>query len=472
MKILQVPLRLQNFGSKDCGVICSQMVLEYFGIKKSSLNIAEKLTYSTIGTSAYDNGSILLKEKLKVTTITAHPFFFSPDKYQGLLSKQQVLTAIEETVNIKKFHEYNPSLEKGSILLKEFITNGGQVLAEIPSFKHIKEAINDGSPVIALIFGCALGIREGGYHFVVIAGYDHKNVFILNPLRSSKRKSWFPIENFLFALHCCTTFDIDNLLSKRPYRGINLWLLLSLNYERNLFLTWDQLKKIGASVKQGEHGHVVIYWKTPKKTEEKEGEKEVPILRYYKVFNIAQCRDLPENLVEAFASKEHNSIAECEAIIAGMPACPPIKHKEDRAFYHIDEDYINMPKKKLFTTPEGYYVTLFHELVHSTGSEKRLNRKTISEMYEMDGEPYCIEELVAELGSAYLSSFNDILNPAEIRNNAAYINGWLNKLKGDKRFIVQASGQAQRAVDFIINLPVSSDNATEEVAQPDTIIES
>src|SRR5258705_950686 len=92
-----------------------------------------------------------------------------------------------------------------------------------------------------------------------------------------------------------------NLLSKRPYRGINLWLLLSLNYERNLFLTWDQLKKIGASVKQGEHGHVVIYWKTSlKKDDMVDGEKEkkAPLLRYYKVFNVSQLRDLPENLAE------------------------------------------------------------------------------------------------------------------------------------------------------------------------------
>src|SRR5882724_6484234 len=86
-----------------------------------------------------------------------------------------------------------------------------------------------------------------------------------------------------------------NLLSKRPYRGVNLWLLLSLNYERNLFLTWDQLKKIGGSVKQGEHGHVVVFWKTVKKNDslENKTQKNVPLLRYYKVFAIEQCKDIP-----------------------------------------------------------------------------------------------------------------------------------------------------------------------------------
>ena len=89
-----------------------------------------------------------------------------------------------------------------------------------------------------------------------------------------------------------------NVISKRPYRGINLWLLLSLNYERNLFLTWDQLKKIGGSVLQGQHGHIVIFWKQVKKAPEELDDKGKPkmvsMLRYYKVFNVEQCRDIPK----------------------------------------------------------------------------------------------------------------------------------------------------------------------------------
>lgn len=257
-----------------------------------------------------------------------------------------------------------------------------------------------------------------------------------------------------------------NLISKRPYRGINLWLLLSLDYERNLFLTWDQLKKLGGSVNKGEQGHVVIYWKTTQKKDDlEEGEKgkNVPLLRYYKVFNIAQCRDLPQDLIIAPSTKEVEPILECESILHSMPQCPEIKHKEQKAFYHIEADYINMPKKKSFKSMESYYSTLFHELVHSTGHEKRLNRPTITEMAEFGSEPYSIEELVAELGSAYLSSFTGILN-AGIQNSAAYVNGWLAKLRNDKQFMVQASGQAQRAVDFIINQPAPASDGTEEVA--------
>src|SRR6266852_2479602 len=91
-----------------------------------------------------------------------------------------------------------------------------------------------------------------------------------------------------------------NVISKRAYRGINLWLLLSLNYERNLFLTWDQLKKIGGSVNQGQHGHIVVFWKQVKKVPEELDnngkEKTTLMLRYYKVFNVDQCRDIPKDL--------------------------------------------------------------------------------------------------------------------------------------------------------------------------------
>lgn len=245
-----------------------------------------------------------------------------------------------------------------------------------------------------------------------------------------------------------------NLISKRPYRGINLWLLLSLNYERNLFLTWDQLKKIGGSVNQGEHGHVVVFWKTiMKQPEESEGiknKKPIPMLRYYKVFNIQQCRDLPEDLIEPMAAKEHDTLLECEGIIHSMHDRPVIKHKEPAAFYHMELDYINMPVRKSFKSIEAYYSVLFHELVHSTGSQKRLGRKSIVEMAEFGSEPYSIEELIAELGASFLCSFTGILDKG-IQNSAAYIAGWLSKLKNDKRFIIQASGQAQRAVDFVLN---------------------
>jgi antirestriction protein ArdC len=245
-----------------------------------------------------------------------------------------------------------------------------------------------------------------------------------------------------------------NVISKRPYRGINLWLLLSLNYKRNLFLTWDQLKKIGGSVLQGQHGHIVVFWKQVKKVpEELDGNgkaKQIPMLRYYKVFNVEQCRDVPKDLIPELVKTAIDPILECEAIINTMPDSPLLIFTGKKAFYDIEKDHVVLPNLKRFKTSESYYSTLFHELVHSTGAEKRLGRKTITEMAEFGSEPYSMEELIAELGAAYLNSFTGILDK-EIESSAAYISGWLEKLRSDKRFIITASGQAQRAVDLILN---------------------
>ncbi|MBS1511095.1 MAG: DUF1738 domain-containing protein [Bacteroidetes bacterium] len=257
-----------------------------------------------------------------------------------------------------------------------------------------------------------------------------------------------------------------NLISKRPYRGINLWLLLSLQYERNLFLTWDQLKKMGASVKQGEHGHIVVFWKQVKKQPEvlddKEQPKTVPMLRYYKVFNIAQCRDIPNDMLPELVADDGDPLAECEAIVQAMPDCPVIQHKEQKAYYSIEGDFINMPKKKSFKTQSSYYCTLFHELVHSTGSEKRLGRSSVTDMSEFGSDSYSLEELIAEMGASFLNSFAGILD-TQIKDSAAYIKGWLSVLKNDKRFIIAASGQAQVAVDFILNRKEQVPN--EEIAE-------
>lgn len=245
-----------------------------------------------------------------------------------------------------------------------------------------------------------------------------------------------------------------NLLSKRQYRGINLWLLLTLSYERNFFLTWDQIKGCGASVLAGEKGHIVVFWKPLQKKAENNNEKEkhVPMLRYYKVFNIAQCRDIPEHLIPKIDESitEFTPKQECESIIQTMNDAPVIMHKEQKAYYDIVSDLINMPKQKSFKTIDSYYSTLFHELVHSTGAEKRLGRKTLKDMAPFGSESYALEELIAEMGSAFLCSFAGML-PTEIKNTVAYIDGWLEVFKKDKRFLIAAAGQAQKAVDLVLN---------------------
>ena len=248
-----------------------------------------------------------------------------------------------------------------------------------------------------------------------------------------------------------------NLITRKPSRGINVFLLSSLEYEKNLFLTWQQVQECGGKVLKGEKGHVIIFYKKlVKENDETEdsGEshktKQVSLLRYYKVFNIAQCENIPESLIPEIGSKLLHPLQQCEEIMKHVPNPSRIQHKESEAYYHPELDYINMPRLKNFKSSEGYYGTLFHELIHSTGHKSRLNRKEVSGKIEFGTKDYSLEELTGEIGAAYLKSFAGIVDD-DLKNSAAYINGWLEVLKKDKRFIFYASSRAQHAVDYILN---------------------
>jgi antirestriction protein ArdC len=246
----------------------------------------------------------------------------------------------------------------------------------------------------------------------------------------------------------------QNIISKKYYRGINLMLLAMEGYEHNLFITFKQLNEIGGKVKKDEKGHMVVYWNYVEKTaenSEKDEEKETkksPFLRYYTVFNISQCENLPERYLPK--TREVQEILSCEQVVKNMPECPPIRHKEQKAFYNPLEDFVNMPKKNSFKSDSSYYSTLFHELVHSTGHHTRLKRPGLIQMAEFGDETYSHEELVAEIGTCYLQSITGITG--EFLQSTAYIQGWLTKLKNDKRFIFSASSLAQKAIDYILNI--------------------
>jgi antirestriction protein ArdC len=244
----------------------------------------------------------------------------------------------------------------------------------------------------------------------------------------------------------------QNLITKRNYRGINLWLLLMLNFTRNLFITAKQLKDVGGAVKKDEKPALVVYWNWKEATDENSGEtKLIPFLRYYMVYNIDQCEGIPQELISEDYNRINNPIALCEKVILEMPLKPEIKHKEDKAYYNPLMDFINMPKRNSFIDPESYYQVLFHETIHSTGHTKRLGRKELLNMEEFGSEPYSIEELTAEMGSCFLTSHCGITMD-NFENNVAYIQSWMKVLKNDKRFVIYASGKAQQAVDFILNI--------------------
>lgn len=252
----------------------------------------------------------------------------------------------------------------------------------------------------------------------------------------------------------------QNLISKQYYRGINIMMLAMEGYEHNLFISFNQLHGIGGKVKKGEKGHMVVFWSqvdnkqegTEQVLENKE-QKKKSILRYYYVFNIAQCENIPDKYLPP--ARETKELPSCEAIVKAMPTCPVIKHKEQKAYYNFKDDFVNMPKKKSFKNDESYYSTLFHELIHSTGHESRLKRETLAQMSEFGDDAYSLEELVAEMGTCYLQSFAGITS--EFQQSTAYIQGWLAKLKGDKRFIFTAARAAQKAADYILNVKDAKD---------------
>jgi len=254
----------------------------------------------------------------------------------------------------------------------------------------------------------------------------------------------------------------QNVITKIPYRGFNLLLLASLGYSRNLFLTYRQAKEMGAMIRKGEKPFPIVFWKWPEAKPDENGKKPVekvrPILRYYQVWNIEQCEDIPEHLLPP-PEMPNDPIEVCENIVLMMPKCPPITHVGKKAYYKPEEDVINIPKIKAFDSSEDYYATLFHELVHSTGHASRLNRK--DSMKTLDIEAYSMEELVAEIGACFLASVAGLPEDA-INQGAAYIEGWLNVLRDDKRFIVFASTQAQKAVDFIMSRKTHAETVSEE----------
>lgn len=259
-----------------------------------------------------------------------------------------------------------------------------------------------------------------------------------------------------------------NLISKRPYRGINLMLLAMAGYEHNLFLTSKQLKELGGSIKPEEKPHLVVYWNyvdkknidstdTDDAREDTKSNKKA-MLRYYTVFNVAQCDGIPEKLIPKIPHISHPE-STCKLIVNGMPNKPRIQHKEQRAYYDPLKDYVNMPKQTSFTSDEAYYSTLFHELVHSTGHHSRLHRQGLIDMAEFGSTPYSHEELVAEIGSCYLQSHAGIRG--EFEQSVAYIQGWLKVLKEDRKCIFSASTAAQKAVDYILDIQAGTDEKEE-----------
>ena len=238
-----------------------------------------------------------------------------------------------------------------------------------------------------------------------------------------------------------------NLITQKPYRGINVFLLMAMNYESPNWLTLRQANAMGGQIKPGEKSCPVVFWKPMKVKDRESGEdRKIPFLRLYHVFNVSQCTGL-KNIPPADDTAFIQTLP--AELVANMPQRPVIKHGMNMASYSPVSDVVNMPDPARFKSEDHYYATLFHELVHATGHEQRLKRASIMERNGYGSDPYAKEELIAELGSAFLCGHTGIVDRT-INSSAAYLEGWLKSLKLDRTLIVHAAAQAQKAADFIL----------------------
>ena len=219
------------------------------------------------------------------------------------------------------------------------------------------------------------------------------------------------------------------------------------------YVTFQQAQKEGGRVRKGEKASMVVFWKWLTVENEDTGEeKDVPFLRYFNVFHIDQC----EGITPKFRASELQIIIPAaandaaEAVIHDYIAASGVKlisRERSEAFYRPSTDTVVLPLIKQFSDTAEYYSTAFHELTHSTGHPKRLNR--ITETARFGSAPYSREELCAELGASFLLNRLGIETPGSFRSNAAYISHWLSVLNEDKRLLVSAAGQADKAVRLI-----------------------
>ncbi|PUB88017.1 MAG: antirestriction protein [gamma proteobacterium symbiont of Ctena orbiculata] len=250
----------------------------------------------------------------------------------------------------------------------------------------------------------------------------------------------------------------------QPYNGINTLMLWSASvtegYSAPIWMTFRQAKELGANVRKGEKGELVVYANTITRTEEnkkgEEVEQVIPFMKGYSVFNVEQIEGLPsqyyklaEPVLDPVQRIEH-----AEAFFAASGA--DIRHGGNRAYYAVTHDHIQLPPFEAFRDAESYYATLAHETTHWTRHSSRMDRDFGRKQWGDEG--YAREELVAELGSAFLSA--DLGLTPEVRDDhSAYIESWLEVLQKDKRAIFQAAAHAQRAVDYLHGLQKADSEA-------------
>jgi antirestriction protein ArdC len=260
-----------------------------------------------------------------------------------------------------------------------------------------------------------------------------------------------------------------NLATKRSYQGSNILLLditaLLDGYTSPWWLTFKQAKDLGGNVRKGESGTKITFWSMievgEKKYNEDTGRYEkdtIPMLKTWTVFNVEQTEGIdPKKIPTVEKQEEFTPIERAEKMFKAMPKRPRTVHGGDSACYRPLEDSVWMPRKKDFVSPEAYYATEAHELVHSTGHSSRLKRPEIVKYEEDKGsrfgdKDYSNEELVAELGASFVCAVLGIDSTKQQENSAAYLKTWIGRLEDDPKLIIGAGSKAQKAANYIMDV--------------------
>ena len=236
-------------------------------------------------------------------------------------------------------------------------------------------------------------------------------------------------------------------ITGKPYSLLNQMLL----DKAGEWLTFAQVKQEGGYIRKGEKSRMVVFWRWIDKEDEETGETtQIPFLRYYNVFHLSQCEGIRAKYAQEL-TETANADETAEKIIADYvqrEGVQMVNEQGNAAYYQPVTDKIVLPLMAQFAETAEYYSTAFHEMVHSTGHEKRLNR--LDAPAHFGSEDYSREELTAEIGSAALVNHCGLETRNSFKNSTAYIQNWLQVLKNDKRFIVSAAGKAEKAVSYIL----------------------
>lgn len=241
----------------------------------------------------------------------------------------------------------------------------------------------------------------------------------------------------------------------KPYSLLNQFLL----GKEGEYLTFNQVQTLGGKVKKGAKAQMVVFFKQYPINEQvlnEDGEMEtkthyIPLLRHYMVFHIDDCKGI-KSKIDNVQVVPPSPIESAENVVRNYfsrETCHLLIKESNSAFYSPVLDEVVVPKIEQYTHAEEYYSTLFHEMTHSTGAKKRLDRNL--EEGHFGNDPYAKEELVAEIGSAFLSNTCGLDSNKAFKNSVAYIQSWSNRFKQDKKLIVWAAGRAQKAAEYILN---------------------